>query len=183
MVFEARFKASKAVEMAAINVVLIAGCYWALGRPLGDPQHMHGAAALAARLGASSDTVGRTVAWIFLFLGLVRVPIVTQRAFFKGPVLRIDQAGVYWHKWSRNPIPWGNIVRYRPFRASRYTTVALTVAELHRDRSKILRVNFRSSGKGAGTSRVMLSADGTDKTGEEILAAIRHYAGAAKGKV
>ncbi|WP_340316128.1 hypothetical protein [Rhizorhabdus argentea] len=169
--------------MAAINMVLIAGCYWALGRPIGDPQHMHGATTLAARLGVSSDTIGRTVAWIFLFLGLVRVPIVTRRAFFKRPALRIDQDGVYWHKWSRSPIPWSSIVGYRPFHVSRHITVILTVAKLRRGLIESRRINFRSWGKGAAANHVMLSADGTDKTGQEMLAAIRYYAGAAKGKV
>jgi len=175
MVFEARYKPTKVFGLIILGLVFAALGWWMAQRLDGafaDSVKIEGVAAI---LGVSDNAVGHGIGWMCALMGIAALPVAFKRLSFNGPVIRIDQRGIYWHRWSEKPIPWSNIASYRPYCIHRQKMVGLTLRDPSRDRSTSLLGKMARFNAMTGFGHVALSVQSTDKSFDEMLKAIEYH--------
>lgn len=156
MIFEARHARRLQIVAASGCLLLFAfGLYIALIGSAGEAWPMTGyGIALASALG---------------------IMVFVMRLLGKDVIMRIDEQGVDWKRVSR-PIPWSEIVSSKLVRVNRVPMLCITLKDpkaypLKGAFARMAAVGDRALGFGA----MGLNVANTDRSFNDMLAAIRHY--------
>lgn len=176
MMFEAYYRKSRLFGLALVGCLFIIGGAWMGLRPAGAFDGSRKVEGLAALLGISNDVAGHGVGWACALMGVVVLPILARQMMFTGPAICIDGDGIYWHRWSTKPIGWGNIAAIRPFSIYRNKMIGLMLRDPSLDRSRGLLGRMAGLNAMTGFGHVSLSAQGTDRSFDELYDAVCHHA-------
>ena len=117
--------------------------------------------------------------WLAIaFFGLCAV-VSARRLFEHQDLIVVDRNGLYWRRWSQATIPWSAIewIEPRTVRRNRFLCIHL------KDRSQFPTGRLTAWGSAAnrslGYGDFAMTTLGTDRTLDELLAALRRHAPAA----
>lgn len=124
--------------------------------------------------------IARTIAGVaaiavfgaFFLIGLPRLG--TQDA-----EIRVDQRGIMWKRWSGDTIPWSAIERVTVGQISNQRFACLFLRDPGAYRSTTVAGKFAGTNKAMGFGDIALSVTGTDRSFDELMAAIERFAPAA----
>lgn len=121
---------------------------------------------------ARDPLIIRGVGWLaILFFGAVGIVGVRQ-LFRTGPVMRVDEAGILWRRWSDRTIPWDAIVRAEAHDMMGQQFMCLWLDEPERYRPTSLLGRTARINKGMGFGDIALSLQGTDQRFDRLVAVI-----------
>lgn len=175
MPFEAHYRKSKLVGLATIGLVFAAGGLWMALQPDGSFDDARKIRSLASLFGAGADVVGHGIGWAGVLLGLGCLPVVVRQLRFEGPAIRVDEHGVYWHRWSPKPIGWDNVAAIRPYAVYNQKMVGLELRDPSVDPSTTLLGRAARLNRSLGFAQVSITAQGTDADFDELLDAMLHH--------
>lgn len=117
----------------------------------------------------------RLIAWLASVALLTTFIADVRRLRSTAPVMRIDENGVVWRRWSAELIPWSEIVSLHAIHLGSARFVGLVLARPERFPSKTLlgrtaRVNRFLTG-----CNIALEVEGTDRRYEELVAALHEH--------
>jgi hypothetical protein len=177
MVFEAHYSARRLVILGILALAIAALGLYMLSQTTAD---FEGASSrrlggLAAMSGTSPETVGHAIGWICLLAGIGLLPLLVKFARHQGPALRVDEKGVFWHRWSDTAIRWSNIARIEPYVIQNQKMVGLTLVDRDQDRPPTLMRKLGRLNNALGKGDVALTLQGTDGNYDDLLVALAHY--------
>lgn len=116
-----------------------------------------------------------TRGWLCIF-GSGTCAVVFGRMLFQTvPLLRIDQNGVWWHRWSNQIIPWSEITKVTEFRARLDRTIVLHLRNPDKFPRPQIWTFLSKINRALGGGDVAIGPFVLDKSFEEIMAAIELY--------
>jgi len=164
MIFEAYYSKAKLALMAVLGVLFAALGAWMLTQTADDMADGGGRkiVALANLFGTEPATMAHIIGWLCIAMGVAVLPIVLLNLRHKGPAMRIDANGVYWHRWSEETIPWTNIDTLKPYSVQAQKFVGITLFDPSLTTRKGLLGKLKGVNNALGYGHVALSLQGTD---------------------
>ena len=175
MVFEAHYQKRKLVLLAGFGLAFLVLGFWMGSQPARAFDDSRKIVFWAAMLGIGNDSFGHGVGWACAAMGIAVLPIVAKNFRFSEPAMRIDEQGIYWHRWSPKIIAWSNVANYRPYSIYRQKMIGLTLRDPELDRSPKLAGRFAILNKLVGFGHLALSAQALDKPFDEMLQAVEYH--------
>lgn len=158
--FEARFTlrslAPRLAAWAALGALSVV-----FAHPSGPLADLH----LAARL----------VAWAFAALFLFVLYFESRRLVSKAPVLRIDERGILWRRWSEDTIPWSEVASLRLFNIQRVHFVGLVLRNPERFPSSTILGRSAKANRAFTQCDICLEIQGTDRRHAELVSAVESH--------
>lgn len=178
MVFEAFYSRTKLALLAALATVFAAMGAWMLTQTADDFASSSGRkiAALASLFGTEPVTMGHIIGGICVAMGLAVIPVVFMNMRHKGPAMRIDQEGIYWHRWSDQVIPWANIDSLKPYSIQGQKMVGITLINTNLNERKGLLGKLKGVNNALGFGHVALTLQGTDGDYAAMVETLMYYA-------
>ena len=121
--------------------------------------------------------IARTIAGVaaiavfgaFFLIGLPRLRT-------HGAELRVDQRGIMWRRWSGDTIPWAAIDRITVGEIRGQHFACLFLRDPGAYRSTTFAGKLAGANKAMGFGDIALSVTGTDRSFDELMAAIERFA-------
>jgi hypothetical protein len=158
--FEARFTlrslAWRLLAWASLAVLAVV-CAWAPG----TFEDLH----VAARILAGACAL--------LFLAVLVLESLRLRS--KEPVLRIDERGILWRRWSEQLIPWSEVASLRLFSIQRVHFVGLVLHSPERFPSSTLLGRSAKVNRAFTQCDVCLEIQGTNRRHTELVSAVESH--------
>lgn len=136
--------------------------------------------AAAAFVALHPDFDHRPVARIAGWVGMIFFPlciVIALRQFFRtGPVMEIGPEGLCWRRWSDQTIPWHAFVRAEAVAVNRQKMLSLWLRDPQAWRSTRLLGRLAGANKALGFGDITLTAQGTDRSFEEMAGAVHDHA-------
>lgn len=173
--FVAYYNKGRLLGLAGIDVLFASMGGVLILQPDGSFDHGK-IAALGYLLGGNNDLAGHGLGWLTALFGAAVFPVIAKMMMHREPAVRIDNMGVYWHRWSAKPINWSNVAQIGEASIRGQRFVSLTLHDPSLDPSNGLLAKFASVNNMMGFGHVCLTAQGTDKTHEELVEAVRVHA-------
>jgi hypothetical protein len=123
-----------------------------------------------------ASLVVKIAGWGCLTMGLA-VPFITiGQALHSGPAIRIDQTGIFWHRWSSSVIPWSNVSRVEPYSINSQKMVGITLIDRNLNKKQGILGKLSSANRAMGFGDLALTVQGTDRKFDEMLEALLRHA-------
>jgi hypothetical protein len=177
MIFEAHYSKWRLAMLALLSLGFAALGMWMISQVASDFEGSGARkiAGLASLFGVETATMGHIIGWLCIAIGALALLVSLRNMFHKGPVIRVDQQGIFWHRWSETPIPWSNIAQLSPYTISSQKMVGITLVDRALSPSRGLTGKFGSANKALGYGDLALTLQGTDGEYEALLAALVHF--------
>lgn len=124
---------------------------------------------------ADLHVVARVAAWACAALFLVVLFFEARRLASKDPVLRIDERGILWRRWSEQLIPWSEVASLRLFSVRRVHFVGLVLRTPERFPSSTILGRTAKANRAFTNCDVCLEIQGTDRCHDELVSAIESH--------
>ena len=113
--------------------------------------------------------------WIVVaFFGLCAISI--GRMFFETEaLLRIDQHGIQWRRWSDDLIPWSEITDVTTWQHKGQKAIVLHLRDAARFPGRGLMGWAGKANRALTGGDIGITMTGTDRSTDEAMAAIEHY--------
>ena len=160
MAFEANLSRFRVALMLAGAVGFVVAGLWLVGA-FGPPP---------------STSLKATVAgWAGIgFFGLCAI-VLARRLFQAGVEIRVDSDGIYWRRWSDQTTPWNAIARISTGEIRRQRFVCLFLVDPRAFPSQGIAGKLAGANAAMGFGDIALSATGTDKSFDQLMAAIDQF--------
>jgi hypothetical protein len=177
MPFEANYSKWRLAMLALLALGFAALGAWLFGQGSADFEGSGGRkiAGLASLFGVETATMAQILGGICVAMGAGALILAVRNMFHKGPVMRVDALGIYWHRWSETPIPWSNIAQMSPYTISGQKMVGISLVDRSLSPSRGVLGKLGSANKAMGFGDLALSLQGTDGDYEALLAALVHF--------
>lgn len=176
MAFEARYKKGKLIGLACIGLGFVAVGLWMASQPDGSFDNSRKIRALAVLFDGDTDLIGHGIGWFGVLLGMGFMPLIAKQFRLEGAAIRVDEAGIYWHRWSPKPIGWDNIAAIEPGGVFNQKFLTLTLHDPSLDPSTGLLGKAAKLNSKIGFGQVSILVQGTDASFEELVEAVFHFA-------
>ncbi|OYQ27252.1 hypothetical protein CHU93_10995 [Sandarakinorhabdus cyanobacteriorum] len=176
MAFEAHYSRGRLLRLLPIDLIFAAVGLWFVTDPdiAADPgRRLEGLAALTGLTPASVVTI---IGVLAILLGLAGSVYYLRLLFHRGPAIRSDAQGIFWHRWSASPIPWSNIAGIKDYSIQRQRMVGITLVDPNLSRGHGLLGRPGRFNAATGFGHVSLMTQGTDRDHDELLAALAEFA-------
>lgn len=114
--------------------------------------------------------------WLSMFFFGLCAVIAVPRLFDRSDQIVIDRNGVFWRRWSEMTIPWSAVQSWQIGQVRNQRFVCLSL----RDAAQFPRAGVGALlggvNRGMGFGDVALTAVGTDRSFDEMLAAVERWA-------
>lgn len=110
-----------------------------------------------------------------LFFGACAI-VIARQFFHSGPVMEIGPHGIVWRRWSDQTIPWAAIERAERTSIQRQRFLSLWLSDPGAYRSSKMLGKLGSASTAMGFGDISLSAQGLDRSFEEMVAAVAAFA-------
>lgn len=159
MPFEANYSKWRLAMLALLAFGFAALGVWLIGESMSDFAGSGGRriAGLASLFGVETATMAQIIGGLCVAMGAGALIVALQNMFHKGPVMRVDAQGIYWHRWSETPIPWSNIARMSPYTISSQKMVGITLVDRSLSPSRGLLGKLGSANKAMGFGDLSLT--------------------------
>ena len=118
----------------------------------------------------------RLIGLVILAPLLTWLAINVRLVFFRKPIIEVDGEGLLWRRWSRKRIGWDAVQRWQVRRHMGIAFVTLWLHQPSEYRSTTIHRLLAPANKWLGMGDVTLNAGGTNRSFEELAAAIGRYA-------
>ncbi|MEZ0367261.1 STM3941 family protein [Mycobacterium sp. pUA109] len=118
----------------------------------------------------------KAAAWAGIVFCGVAGFVFARRLFESGVIVRVDDAGIYWQRWSEQVIPWSAITRIseRKVKRSRFACLFLHDRAAYPSRGILGYLKSLSTPTGYGDISVTMTE--TDRSFDDLMAAIERFA-------
>ena len=117
----------------------------------------------------------RVFGWVAMLIGIVGAVIAFRQLFRIGPVIEIDAAGIRWRRWSDAVIPWSAITDASSRSMSNEQFLCLTLAQPAHHPGRSTARLLAGLNKNMGFGDIAISANGTDRSHDDLLGAVSHF--------
>lgn len=124
---------------------------------------------------AETPAILRVVAWAAAALFLVVFGVELRRLTMKEPVLRIDERGILWRRWSEDLIPWSEVASLRLFAIQRVHFVGLVLRNPERFPSSTILGRSAKANRAFTQCDLCLEIQGTDRSHQELVSAVEAH--------
>lgn len=124
---------------------------------------------------AELHVAARLVAWCLAALFLFVLFFEARRLASKGPVLRIDERGILWRRWSEDTIPWSEVASLRLFNIQRVHFVGLVLRNPERFPSATILGRSAKANRAFTGCDLCLEIQGTNRRHGELVAAVESH--------
>ena len=116
------------------------------------------------------------IAWVgIVFFGACSLLWIRQMTR-SGPVIELSSAGLRWRNWSDDLIPWSAFMRAELTQIQRQRFVSLWLRDPGAYRSTTLVGRLAGANKAMGFGDIALGSQGTDRSFDELVAAVHAHA-------
>lgn len=113
--------------------------------------------------------------WLsIIFFGLCALAIFF-RLFDRDDQIRISSIGIYWKQWSRDTIPWSEIVDISVWKFKNQKTILLHLQNPKRFPSTTLLGKLAGANRALTGGDIAINLSGTDKSFDEAMVAIEYF--------
>ncbi|OHV04925.1 STM3941 family protein [Mycobacterium talmoniae] len=165
MAFEANLSRARIALMLAGCLLFIALGLWMVGAFGEVPSTSRWSPGYVQAVGWAGTVFGG-------FCAIVAVP----RLFQSGVVMRVDTDGIYWRRWSDRVIPWSAIACISIGQMGRQRFVNLFLHDPAAYPSSGILGRVRGVNKAMGYGDIPLNITETDRSFDDLIAAIDHFA-------
>lgn len=131
--------------------------------------------ALAPGPFADLHIAARILAGACATLFVVVLFVEARRLSSKEPVLRIDERGILWRRWSEQLIPWSEVASLRLFSIQRVHFVGLLLRTPERFPSSTILGRSAKANRAFTGCDLCLEVQGTNRRHEELVAAVESH--------
>lgn len=124
---------------------------------------------------AELHVVARIVAGAAVALFVVVLGAELRRLRMKEPVLRLDEQGILWRRWSEERIPWSEIASLRLFAIQRAHFVGLVLKDPTRFPSTTILGRSAKANRAFTQCDICLEVQGTDRSHQELVSAVEAH--------
>ncbi|MCY3002301.1 MAG: hypothetical protein NTV21_10905 [Planctomycetota bacterium] len=119
--------------------------------------------------------VARALAWGCAALFLFVLFFEARRLASKAPVLRIDERGILWRRWSEDTIPWSEVASLRLFSIQRVHFVGLVLRNPERFPSSTILGRSAKANRSFTGCDLCLEIQGTDRCHQDLVSAVESH--------
>jgi hypothetical protein len=177
VVFEAHYVRWRLALMVLLGLGFIALGLWFVTADASVFEGNSGGrlAGLATLLGMTEARFAAILGWLCVLLGAGAGLVAVQNMVHKGPAIRIDADGIYWHRWSDTPIPWSNVAELSSYAINRQKFLGIKLVDRSLSPPRGLLGKLARLNAATGFGDVALILQGTDRRHEDMEAAAAHF--------
>lgn len=176
MTLEAHYRREKLFRLACLGLAFAVLGIWMALRPDGSFNDSRKIRSLAVLLGGNSDLIGHGIGWLCALMGIGVLPIAFEQMRFRGPAIRVNCDGIYYHRWSPKLIGWGNVAGIKVVGMYGQKMICLMLRDPSLDPSTTLLGRAARLNGLLGFGQVSISAQGIDTDFDELARAIFDHA-------